>query len=255
MKKQNVLTLSALVFSLTAGIASASTININTKPGTEWQVAAIETWNTTGNTMDGISITASGILNGGGAQTSFTETLSWANGAGVTGSGWSLKMNDYSANTWDTVALWNLAADSNYSITSLIIDGKSGNTVFDIFFPGEGVTGNTPKSEQGQEIWQPNLDPYPTDNYVTLTVNAIYSNRVSVIGSPAIGDLYQTLTLDFVNGFSGGTNTPFIFSLDTDNVAPVPEPATMLLFGAGLAGLAGARRFRKKQTTAWFPYR
>jgi hypothetical protein len=32
----------------------------------------------------------------------------------------------------------------------------------------------------------------------------------------------------------------------TSDAAPVPEPATMLLFGTGLAGLIGARCRRKK---------
>jgi len=37
-------------------------------------------------------------------------------------------------------------------------------------------------------------------------------------------------------GFSGGSEAP----------ASVPEPATMLLFGTGIAGLAGIRIRRKK---------
>jgi hypothetical protein len=39
----------------------------------------------------------------------------------------------------------------------------------------------------------------------------------------------------------------FIDSVSLNASAPVPEPATMLLFGAGLAGLVGARLRRKKK--------
>jgi hypothetical protein len=43
------------------------------------------------------------------------------------------------------------------------------------------------------------------------------------------------------------TTTRYAFEIDNLALRPVPEPATMLLFGTGLAGLAALARRRKTQ--------
>ncbi len=52
---------------------------------------------------------------------------------------------------------------------------------------------------------------------------------------------------DLYGAYGQGSDRDFTdFVVAVSDVQPIPEPATMLLFGTGLAGLAGASRRRKK---------
>lgn len=214
---------------LGTGSASAAVIyeegsNTSTIPG-------LTGFATTGAMMNNLSVTAT--------FSSGSETVLWAqtgaDSGGVTGTGWSLTLSgDTFSATWNFT--FTPGADLG-GLQSLFLDGRTSFTVFDRTEPSPG----TPGSAQGFD-WAFVSGPY-SDAVVR------YDYEVNIGASPAVGDLWQTVFVDFVVGDLNINNPPmenFGFRQDTDNDArlnQVPEPGTLALLGIALGAGGFARRW------------
>ena len=214
--------------------AAASSVNYSTVNGTLADLPGLTGFQTTGADMTGLSVHAT--FSGG-----LTQTLAWsttgASSGGVSGTGWGLSLNGDSFG-----GLWNFTFDPQYSLgqlTQLVLDGSTGLTVLDRTEPNQG----TPGSAQGLDF------SFASGTCDSCAVDAIYSGLTSIGGAAALGDLWQTLTVDFLN--ATGPRTDWSFVQDTDNdsrfVPGVPEPETyaLMLGGLGLLGWMGKRRRRQ----------
>lgn len=236
MKKAYLVTTLTGVFAVAMfGSSQAATININEIPDTVEYVDSISTFNTTGLYMADMEVTV--VYEGGGS-----DTVSWDSsgaGTGAVGNGWSLYMDDPAQTTYYG-SFWVFDVTGT-SIESIFLDGFDNNVIFD----NDGVNFGTVGSRMGSPLGI-DFGNLATTTY-TDVIDVFYIGDIAITGTSVYGDVYQSMLIDFT-GSAFTSKDVFEFYQDTDNISnPIPEPATMLLFGVGVTGLLGMCSRRKRK--------
>lgn len=209
--------------------AQAAPIIYNTG-GAPVDIPGLTGFATTGAMMDGMRVVACFSVAGCAPALFWSDGVAPASG-GVTGNGWSLSVTGDTFN----VDAWTFTFDDpNQTVlgqlVSLLLDGSTGLTIFDRTEPSTG----TPGSERGRDF----------DTAVGGLIDVLYSGPTGVGGVAPVGDLFQSVLIEFRD--AAGPRTTFVFSQDTDNDSrfQVPEPGSLALLAIAALGLGLARRRR-----------
>jgi hypothetical protein len=155
-----------------------------------------------------------------------TETLTWqafdpyTNG-GVIGA----DINMSYGNSWHELTTTKL-------LTSLQIDLQPASSVFDTTVTNDDdpLGGSTPSSKNGFPFHlSPEYEEMPGDFTVT------YSGTVNLVGSPAAGDLYTTMVVDFSDLPAGGLLGDLSWNSDIDTMRETGDlvPSGVTCFARG----------------------
>ena len=218
------------------GSEHAATVVLNTNDAPLSSTSQLTGFATTGALMNGMVVRAT-YADGSVAQAIWGATVGDAGAAIDPAFALTLSGDTFTAT-------WNLFNTYSSLLTTLHINAGVGDTVFDIDGSAEGTAGSAfgaPFSE--------------VSGPAGGTVTANYSQAVK-LNSDALpfGDLFAQLLIDFRQLDDGGLRASYGFRADTDNLElpgdlqPVPLPAALPLFAAGL-GLMGFFNWRRKRQT------
>jgi PEP-CTERM motif len=85
----------------------------------------------------------------------------------------------------------------------------------------------------------------PTSLVPVHVGNGFSDASIAMFDLSGLGDAQQLVFTASLTGGTAGREQFFLTPAENGVGAPVPEPATMLLFGSGLAAIAAARRPRR----------
>ena len=215
-----------------AGSAFGGTVNLFQDAGNTYQAPALTGFQTHGDDMVGMRVTA--YFTGGLSQTVVWGALGPSNG-GAFGSNWGL------TETTDTFgSAWTLTNQSGVAMTGLVLNGSPGNTLFDRTFSGFGTNG----SANGWDYTE-------SSGPAALVTNVTYRNQFQLTGFTPVGDLFETLELQFTNPGGLADASVLKFIQDTDNgaggpVILIPLPPAAWAAMPALLGLGVVRRLRRR---------